>query len=60
MILTIQIMKRVLDVVFLVAVTMYVKRKVFQCFADSLLDNKHKKAPFESTFDGKNHHNVII
>ena len=59
MIITIQIMKRVLDVVFLVAVTMYVKRKVFQCFADSLLDNKHREAPFDSTFDGKKNHNVI-
>ena len=53
MIITIQIMKRVLDVVFLLAVTMYVKRKIFQCFADKLLDNKQREAPFDSTFDGK-------
>ena len=53
MIITIQIMKRVLDVVFLLAVTMYVKRKIFQCFADNLLDNKQREAPFDSTFDGK-------
>ena len=54
MIMTIQIMKRVLDVVFLVAVTMYVKRKLFQCFADGLVDNKNRESPFDNTFDGKN------
>ena len=59
MIITIQIIKRVIDAVFLVAVTMYVKRKVFQCFADGFLDNKHREAPFDSTFDGKKIPNVI-
>ena len=59
MIITIQIMKRVLDVIFLIAVTMYVKRKLFQCYADSLLDNKNRESALENTFDGKYHHNMI-
>ena len=53
MIITIQIIKRVIDAVFLVAVTMYVKRKLSQCFADGLLDNKNRESPFDNTFDGK-------
>ena len=53
MIITIQIMKRVLDLVFLVAVTMYMKRKLFQCYVDGLLDNKNKESSLGNTFDGK-------